>query len=84
MMYGLQTQTGKMVGGGLVKNDLSLVADGENHLTYQEAIQAILDGKEVEIQDADGALHSMLPINTTLHQLTSLNFSTKTIFRRKA
>ena len=65
------------------KNDLSLVADGENHLTYQEAIQAILDGKEVEIQDADGAWHSMLPINTTLHQLTSLNFRLKPSLEEK-
>ena len=65
------------------KDDVSLVADNnpldDNSLDYhllshQEAVQAVVDGKELEIQYADGTWNSMSPVNTTLHQLTTLNF----------
>ena len=58
------------------KNDLSL-AGGENHLTHQEVIQAILDGKEVEIQYTDGTWYSFSTHSTTLHQFINLNFRLK-------
>ena len=58
------------------RNDLSLV-EGENPLTHQEVIQAILDGKEVEIQYADGTWHSFSTHSTTLHQFINLNFRLK-------
>ena len=68
------------------KDDVSLVADNnpldDNSLDYhplshQEVVQAVVDGKELEIQYTDGTWGSMLPINTTLHQLTTLNFRLK-------
>ena len=68
------------------KDDVSLVADNnpldDNSLDYhllshQEAVQAVVDGKELEIQYADGTWNSMSPVNTTLHQLTTLNFRLK-------
>ena len=40
-------------------------------------IQATLDDKDVEIQYTDGTWDSMSPVNTTLHQLTTLNFRLK-------
>ena len=59
------------------KDDVSLVADNnpldDNSLSHQEVIQAVIDGKELEIQYADGTWDSMSPVNTTLHQLTTLN-----------
>ena len=63
------------------KDDVSFV-DGDNLVSYhplshQEVIQAILDGKDVEIQYTDGTWDSMSPVNTTLHQLTTLNFRLK-------
>ena len=58
------------------RNDLSL-AEGENHLTHQEVIQAILDGKEVEIQYTDGTWHSFSTHSTTLHQFINLKFRLK-------
>ena len=69
------------------KDDVSFV-DGDNSLDYhilshQEVIQAILDGKELEIQYADGTWDSMSLINTTLHQLTTLNFRLKTSLEDK-
>ena len=68
------------------KDDVSLVADynpladnsmNYNLLTHQEVIQAVINGKDVEIQYDDGTWGSMSPINTTLHQLTTLNFRLK-------
>lgn len=68
------------------KTDVSLVADdnsldGKSQdyplLSHQEVVQAILDGKELEIQYADGTWNTVSPINTTLHQLTTLNFRLK-------
>ena len=68
------------------KDDVSLVGDAspldDNSLDYcplshQEVIQAILDGKDVEIQYTDGTWDSMSPVNTTLHQLTTLNLRLK-------
>ena len=46
-------------------------------LSHQEVIQAILDGKEVEIQYTDGTWYRMLSTITTLRQLTTLNFRLK-------
>ena len=68
------------------KSDVSLVADNNplddksrdyHILSHQEVIQATLDGKELEIQYTDGTWNRALPINTTLHQLTTLNFRLK-------
>ena len=68
------------------KDDVSLVADNnpldDNSLDYhllshQEVVQAVVDGKELEIQYADGTWNSMSPVNTTLHQLTTLNLRLK-------
>ena len=68
------------------KDDVSLVADNNppadnssnyNLLTHQEVIQAVINGKELEIQHTDGTWDSMSPVNTTLHQLTTLNFRLK-------
>ena len=56
------------------KSDVSL-ANGT--LSPQEVVQATLDGKELEIQYTDGTWDSMSPMNTTLHQLTTLNFRLK-------
>lgn len=63
------------------RNDLSL-AEGENLLddnllSHQEVIQAIIDGKEVEIQYTDGTWNRMLSTITTLRQLVNLNFRLK-------
>ena len=71
---------------GFSKSDVSLVADNNplddksrdyHILSHQEVIQATLDGKELEIQYTDGTWNRALPINTTLHQLTTLNFRLK-------
>ena len=56
------------------KSDVSL-ANGTS--SPQEVVQATLDGKELEIQYTDGTWDSMSPMNTTLHQLTTLNFRLK-------
>ena len=56
------------------KSDVSL-ANGT--LSPQEVVQAILDGKDVEFQYTDGTWTRALPINTTPHQLTTLNFRLK-------
>ena len=74
------------------RNDLSLVADNNplddksqdyHILSHQEVVQAVLDGKELEIQYTDGTWGSMSPINTTLHQLITLNFRLKTSLEDK-
>ena len=63
------------------KTDVSLVEDDNSldyhPLSHQEVIQAVIDGKELEIQYTDGTWNAVLPINTTLHQLTTLNFRLK-------
>ena len=61
------------------KDDVSLADNSMNYnlLTHQEVVQATLDGKELEIQYTDGTWCSMSPVNTTLHQLTTLNFRLK-------
>ena len=56
------------------KSDVSL-ANGT--LSHQEVIQAVIDGKELEIQYTDGTWHRMLSTITTLRQLTTLNFRLK-------
>ena len=63
------------------KTDVSLLED-DNSLDYhllshQEVIQAVIDGKELEIQYTDGTWHRMLSTITTLRQLTTLNFRLK-------
>ena len=67
------------------RNDLSLADNSSNYnpLTHQEVIQAVIDGKELEIQYKDGTWDSMSPVNTTLHQLTTLNFRLKSSLEEK-
>ena len=68
------------------KDDVSLVADNnpldDNSLDYhllspQEVVQAVVDGKELEMQYKTGTWVSVIPMNTTLHQLANLNFRLK-------
>ena len=61
------------------KDDVSFVDSRLDYhlLSHQEVIQAVIDGKELEIQYTDGTWGSMSPVNTTLHQLTRLNFRLK-------
>lgn len=68
------------------KADVSLVADNNllndksqdyHILSHQEVVQAVIDGKEIEIQYTDGTWHRMLSTITTLRQLTTLNFRLK-------
>lgn len=63
------------------KTDVSLLEDDNSldyhPLSHQEVIQAVTDGKELEIQYTDGTWDAVSPINTTLHQLTTLNFRLK-------
>lgn len=68
------------------KTDVSLVADNNplndksqdyHILSHQEVVQAVIDGKEIEIQYTDGTWHRMLSTITTLRQLTTLNFRLK-------
>ena len=56
------------------KSDVSL-ANGT--LSHQEVVQAVIDGKELEMQHKTGTWVSVIPTNTTLHQLTTLNFRLK-------
>ena len=68
------------------KSDVSLVSNNNvdnNFLSHQEVIQAVIDGKELEIQYKDGTWDSMSPVNTTLHQLTTLNFRLKSSLEEK-
>ena len=69
------------------KTDVSLLEDDNSldyhPLSHQEVIQAVIDGKELEIQYTDGTWNAVLPINTTLHQLTTLNFRLKTSLEDK-
>lgn len=63
------------------KADISLVESNNpldnNFLSHQEVIQAVIDGKELEIQYKDGTWGASSPMDTTLHQLTTLNFRLK-------
>ena len=61
------------------KSDLSLAEklSDYNLLSHQEVAQAILDGKELEMQYKTGKWVNVIPTNTTLHQLTTLNFRLK-------
>ena len=68
------------------RNDLSLVVDNNplddntsncRLLTHQEVIQAIIDGKELEIQYTDGTWHSFSTHSTTLYQFINLKFRLK-------
>ena len=66
------------------KTDLSLADNSSEYnssncrlLSHQEVIQAVIDGKELEIQYTDGTWHRMLSTITTLRQLTTLNFRLK-------
>ena len=63
------------------KADVSFV-DGDNSLDYhllshQEVVQAVIDGKELEMQHKTGTWVSVIPTNTTLHQLANLTFRLK-------
>lgn len=61
------------------KTDISLAdkSSDDNLLTHQEVIQAVIDGKELEIQYTDGTWHSFSTHSTTLYQLINLNFRLK-------
>ena len=48
-----------------------------NFLSHQEVVQAVIDGKELEMQYKTGTWVNVIPTNTTLHQLTILNFRLK-------
>ena len=56
------------------KVDVSLA---DRTLSPQEVVQAVIDGKELEIQYTDGTWHRMLSTITTLRQLTTSNFRLK-------
>ena len=61
------------------KSDLSLAEKPSDYhlLSHQEVVQAILDGKKLEMQYKTGEWVNVVPMNTTLHQLTNLNFRLK-------
>ena len=67
------------------KTDVSFVDNpiDDKLLSHQEVVQAVLDDKELEIQYADGTWNTVSPMNTTLHQLTTLNFRLKTSLEDK-
>ena len=56
------------------KSDVSL-ANGT--LSPQEVVQAVIDGKELEMQYKTGKWGNVIPMQTTLHQLANLNFRLK-------
>ena len=56
------------------KSDVSL-ANGT--LSHQEVVQAVIDGKELEMQYKTGTWVSVIPRATTLHHLTLLTFRLK-------
>ena len=58
------------------KDDVSLVGDA-SPLSHQEVVQAVIDGKELEMQYKTGTWVNVIPMNTTLHQLANLNFRLK-------
>ena len=63
------------------KADVSLVGGDKSQdyrtLSHQEVIQAIIDGKELEMQYKTGKWVNVIPTHTTLYQLTTLNFRLK-------
>ena len=63
------------------KADVSLVGCDKSQdyrpLTHQEVVQAVIDGKELEMQYKTGTCVNVIPMNTTLHQLANLNFRLK-------
>ena len=67
------------------KADVSFVDSRLDYrpLSHQEVIQAVIDGKELEIQYTDGTWNAVSPINTTLHQLTTSNFRLKPSLKDK-
>ena len=56
------------------KVDVSLA---DRTLSHQEVVQAVIDGKELEMQHKTGTWVSVIPTNTTLHQLANLTFRLK-------
>ena len=66
------------------KSDLSLAEKLSDYhlLSHKEVAQAIIDGKELEMQYKTGKWVNVIPTNTTLHQLTTLNFRLKQSFYR--
>ena len=58
------------------KDDVSLVGDA-SPLSHQEVVQAVIYGKELEMQYKTGTWVNVIPMNTTLHQLANLNFRLK-------
>lgn len=67
------------------KDDVSFVNNSLDYplLSNQEVIQAVIDGKELEIQYTDGTWDRVSPMKTTLHQLTALNFRLKPSLEEK-
>ena len=61
------------------KADVSFVDNSLDYhlLSPQEVVQAVIDGKEVEVQHKTGTWVSVIPTNTTLHQLANLTFRLK-------
>ena len=62
------------------KADVSLLSNNNvdnNILSHQEVVQAVIDGKELEMQYKTGTWVNVTPTNTTLHQLANLNFRLK-------
>ena len=53
------------------------ISEIDNLLSHQEVIQAIIQGREIEIQNIDETWLTMLPTTTTLHQLIKLKFRLK-------
>ena len=63
------------------KADVSLVGCDKSQdyrpLSHQEVVQAVIDGKELEMQYKTGKWGNVIPMKTTLHQLANLNFRLK-------
>ena len=61
------------------KADVSFVDNSLDYhlLSPQEVVQAVIDGKELEMQHKTGTWVSVIPTNTTLHQLANLTFRLK-------
>ena len=63
------------------KADVSLVGCDKSQdcrpLSPQEVVQAVIDGKELEMQYKTGKWGNVIPMKTTLHQLANLNFRLK-------
>ena len=61
------------------KTDVSFLDNplDNNLLSHQEVVQAIIDGKELEMQYKTGKWVNVISTKTTLHQLSTLNFRLK-------